>query len=74
MTTQQRVATYRAKNRVNFKKTIELQLSLDECAILDALASNHGMSRVLYTSLHLKQMIINSGYFLSGGKLYSPTL
>lgn len=74
MTTQQRVSTFRAKDRANLKKTIEAKLSLDEIAILDALASNEGMSRILYVSLVLKHLVQSSGYFLSGGKLYSPTL
>lgn len=73
MTTQQRVSTFRAKSRANFQKTIEVKLSLDDTAILDALASKEGMSRILFVSLILKKVVFESGYFLSGGKLYSPT-
>lgn len=73
MTTQQRVARYRAKNLFNSEKTIEIRVSENERAILDALASQAGMSRVLYISQVLKDAIYKSGYFISGGKLHSST-
>jgi hypothetical protein len=69
LTIQQRVANFRAKDRINFKKTIEVKLSVDECAILDAIASQQGMSRVLLASTILKTHILSSPYFISGGKL-----
>lgn len=71
-TTQQRVALMRAMDTRNFKKTIELKLSLDEVKILDALASKEGMSRILFASMILKDIIFKSGYFLSGDRLVSP--
>lgn len=73
MTTQQRVSFYRANNTNHGVKTIEVKLNRDEIAILDAIASNDGMSRVLLVSLLVKQMILDSGYFISGGRLITPT-
>lgn len=64
MTTQQRVAFMRAKDTRHHKRTIEVKLSVDEVKILDALASNAGMSRVLFTSNLLKKFIFHSPYFL----------
>lgn len=73
LTVQQRVANSRNNRRSDFKKTIEIQLSLDEVAILDALASKRGLHRVFLTSLIVKEAILNSGYFISGGSLITPT-
>lgn len=73
MTTQQRVSFYRANNQNNGIKTIEVKLNRDEVAILDAIATNDGMSRVLLVSLLVKNLIKGSGYFISGGRLITPT-
>jgi len=73
LTAQQRVSSYRAKSLINGEKTIEVKLKKFEIEILDAIASKEGISRVLLTSLVLRKVIIESGYFISGGKLISPT-
>lgn len=73
LTAQQRVSSYRAKSLINGDKTIEVKLKKFEIDILDAIASKEGMSRVLLTSLVLRKVISESGYFISGGKLITPT-
>lgn len=69
MTTQQRVSNYRAKSILNDEKIIEVKLSRYDVSILDALASNSGVSRILFVSSVLRDVIMNSGYFISGDKL-----
>ncbi len=69
MSSVERVAKYRAKNRLQSKKTIEAQLSLSEVALLDALAIKENMSRSLLTSLILKDVLFKCGFFLSNGQL-----
>lgn len=73
LTAQQRVSKYRANNQAIGIKTVEIKLNRDEIAVLDAIASNKGMSRVLLASEVLKIAIRESGYFISGGRLITPT-
>lgn len=73
MTTQQRVAKYRENTFYKKQKTIEVRLTFDECAILDALASKIGISRVLFVSTLLKKTIFESPYFVKDDELCSSS-
>lgn len=65
-----RVRIYRDRIRADGLKTIEIRVTKDICSILDAIALNHGVSRSLFVSDVLNRLVLESGYFLSNGKLY----
>lgn len=69
MEVKERVEKFRRNRQENGYKTIEVCLTADEVAILDAIALDSSMSRVLVVSQAVKTLIYNSRFFLINGKL-----